>query len=214
MKKKIKKLLKEKSYIDLDIGCGENKMPGMVGMDYRDLEGVDIVWDATKFPWPLPDESVRVAVANHLIEHIPPFPVDSHITNLIDLLIKKKVISKKEIKEHVGEYHGYPIFMRFMDEVWRVLKPEGEFGMVFPYGSSPGFLQDPTHINPSNEVTWWYFDPLEPNSGGGLYNIYRPKPWKVKLNAFRKEGNMEVVLIKRRIDRSYGTEKEKEEDKS
>lgn len=203
MKKSIQEILKEHSYVDLDIGCGENKMPGTVGMDYREMPGVDIVWDVTKFPWPLPTGSIRAAMSNHLIEHIPPFPVDSHITNLIDLLIKKDVITKKEVKDNIGEYDAYPIFMRFMDEVWRVLKVGGEYGMVFPYGSSPGFLQDPTHCNPRNEITWWYFDPLEPNSQGMLYKIYKPKPWQIKLNAHTASGNMEVVLIKRKEDRSY-----------
>lgn len=201
--KSIKQILQENSFVDLDIGCGENKMPKTIGMDYRDMPGVDIVWDITKFPWPLPSESIRTAMCNHLIEHIPPFPVDSHITSLIDLLLKKKIVTDKEIKENIGEYGPYPIFMRFMDEVWRVLKVDGEFGMVFPYGSSPGFLQDPTHINPRNEITWWYFDPLEQNSSGSLYRIYKPKPWKIKLNAHTVGGNMEVVLIKRKEDRSY-----------
>ena len=75
--------------------------------------------------------------------------------------------------------------------------------MVLPYGSSNGFMQDPTHINMRNETTWWYFDPLEPESQGGLYRIYKPKPWKIKLNAHTISGNMEVVLIKRKEDRSY-----------
>lgn len=68
----IKKLLSRKSKIRLDIGCGENKQPGFVGMDLRPLPGVEIVHNVEQFPWPLPDNCVSVAVASHLVEHIDP----------------------------------------------------------------------------------------------------------------------------------------------
>ena len=91
-----------------------------------------------------------------------------------------------------------------MYEVWRVLKPEGQFAIVMPYAISPGMYQDPTHCNFCNEATWLYFDPLAPKLNGMLYSNYRPKPWKI-LNEVRWDpiGNMEVVLEKRREDRSY-----------
>lgn len=72
MSTNIENLLKERSGIRLDIGCGGNKTPGFVGMDLRSLDGVDIVHDVESYPWPLPDESVLCAVASHLVEHIMP----------------------------------------------------------------------------------------------------------------------------------------------
>jgi SAM-dependent methyltransferase len=96
-------------------------------------------------------------------------------------------------------------FIRWMDELWRVMKPDGEVAIAAPHGHSPGFLQDPTHCNPCNEATFAYFDPLEPNTGGALYQIYRPKPWKIKYLSWSPAANIEVVLIKRRWDESYGT---------
>lgn len=162
MNKKIKALLQDKSGIRLDIGCGENKHPGFVGIDYRKLKGVDIVHNVEKFPWPLPDESVLVAIASHLVEHLNP-------------------IGGK--------------FINFMDEVWRVMKPDGEFGIITPYAGSTGYFQDPTHCNPCNENTFRYFDPEDPSQ---LWSIYKPKPWKIKLNNYNQNGNMEVVLIRRK----------------
>lgn len=85
-------------------------------------------------------------------------------------------------------------FIRFMNEVWRVLKPGGEFAIATPHGYSPGYLQDPTHCNPCNEATWAYFDPEHPS---GLWTIYQPKPWKIKMLAWDPSANMEVVLVKR-----------------
>jgi len=175
----IERLLEKRSGIRLDIGCGAHKQgPDWVGLDIQKLPGVDIVHDINVHPWPLPDESVLMAIASHLVEHIPPVQVTKRGTR-------------------------FP-FIEFMDEVWRVMKFDGEFAIACPHGSSQGYLQDPTHCNPINETTWAYFDPLEPNSRGLLYPFYKPKPWKIKVLAWAPNANVEVVLIKRREDSSYG----------
>jgi len=145
--------------IRLDIGCGRNKQgPTWVGIDFQGLPGVDIVHDLMQFPWPLESDSVLVAVASHVVEHIPP--------------------------ANLG-------FIHWMDEVWRVLKPGGEFAIVTPHGWSAGYLQDPTHVNPCNENTWVYFVKEHP-----FYQFYSPKPWKIKMLTWDYTANIEVVLIK------------------
>lgn len=145
--------------IRLDICCGANKQgPGWFGIDIQPLPGVDLVWDVTNIPWPLPDESVLVAMASHVVEHIPP--------------------------ANFG-------FIRFMNEVWRLMKPGGEFAIVTPHGRSDGYIQDPTHVNPCNEATFLYFDQDHP-----LWTFYKPLPWKIKYIASDPAINIEVVLIK------------------
>jgi len=67
------KLIKENSGIRLDLGCGENKQENFIGMDIRQLPGVDIVHDIEKFPWPLPDSCCHLIMCSHLIEHIKPW---------------------------------------------------------------------------------------------------------------------------------------------
>ena len=163
----IKKLLAENYMgIRLDIGCGGNKQPGTVGMDIRDEPGVDIVQDLTKFPWPLPDNSVSQAIASHVVEHINPADFG---------------------------------FIKFMDEVWRVLQPGAQFLIATPMGGSPGYWQDPTHVNGCNENTFRYFDPEEPVAQGQLYGIYHPKPWKIDAMTYNEHGNLEVALSKREL---------------
>lgn len=170
MDKHIAELLKDKSGISLDIGCGANKQAGgFVGIDKLPLPGVDIVHDLETYPWPLPDNSVNRAIASHVLEHIDPA-------------------------------HGN--FLKFMDEIWRVMKPGAQFMFAVPYAGSPGFWQDPTHCNGITERTLWYFDPLA--QGGLLYNFYKVKPWKIITNAWTPYGNLEAVLEKRLIDPSYG----------
>lgn len=119
-----------------------------------------------------------------------------------------KLVIASHLVEHIDPAQGK--FLKFMDECWRILKPDGELAIVTPYAGSPGYWQDPTHVNPCSHATWFYFDPLH---ASGLYYIYRPKPWKIKINKWSLTGNMEVVLIKRRIDPSYGTEESQGEAK-
>lgn len=172
----IAKLLAEKSGIRLDIGCGENKQDdNFVGLDVRKFDCVDIVHDINVHPWPLPDECVSLAVASHLVEHIP-----------------RVVLGKN------GETI-FPFF-DFMNEVWRIMQVGGQFAIAMPYATSQGFYQDPTHVNPCNHITWAYFDPKAYSAygEGTLYNIYKPKPWEIKNLAFDPAANMEILLVKRK----------------
>lgn len=184
----IKELLREGSGIKLDVGCGANKQAGWVGIDIQPLPGVDIVHDLLDFPYPLPDNSVLIAKSSHVLEHIPKTQV---------------VMQGKKMKTI------YP-FILFMNEMWRIMKPDGQFAIAVPHGASAGFMQDPTHASQYNETTWAYFDPLAYN--GALWGFYKGfvKPWKIKqdergepLIFFDPSSNMEVVLMKRRMDVSY-----------
>lgn len=70
---KLSSIIKKNQSIRLDVGCGNNKQAGFVGMDKRKLKGVDIVHDLEKFPWPIPDNSCSVVVLSHVWEHIKPW---------------------------------------------------------------------------------------------------------------------------------------------
>lgn len=153
--------------IQLDIGCGANKQPGWVGMDIRELPGVDIVHDINVHPWPLPDGCALRAMASHLVEHIPPVMIVDGRTRFL--------------------------VIEFMNEVWRIMKTGGQFAIAVPHGSSQGFLQDPTHCNPCNEATWAYFSPGHPS---GLWTIYQPKPWRIAHLSWSPAANVEVILEK------------------
>lgn len=127
-----------------------------------------------------------------LFNNLPwPFP-----DNSIDLVRADDVIT------HISrENRG---FIRFMDECWRILKFDGQFMISAFYAGSYEFYRDPTNVNPVNECTFAYFDPLEPIAGKELYRIYKPKPWRIVHISFKVNGNMEVLLYKRRIDQTYG----------
>lgn len=194
----IDKLMAEKQGIRLDIGCGASKNEGFVGIDILPLKGVDIVHNIELTPWPLPDDCVLTAVASHVLEHISPAPGDARLDALTELLIEKKLVTKEEAFKHMGNPGA--VFMRVMDEIWRIMKPNGQFAFVVPYAESHGMMQDPTHCNFINETTMCYFDPLDPSQ---LYSFYRPKPWTIEKTAMSRNGLLEVLLRKRPWDKSY-----------
>ena len=94
------------------------------------------------------------------------------------------------VVEHVSPIDGN--FITWMNEVWRILLPDGQLAIVTPHGRSEGYLQDPTHCNPCNQMTWYYFDPEHP-----LHGFYKPKPWKIETLYWSPAANIEVVLRKR-----------------
>lgn len=190
-------LVRERGGISLDLGCGANKQsPLWVGVDARALPGVDIVQDLTHFPWVLPDACADRAVASHLLEHIPSFAPDPRFAVLAEILAEKGVLDAADM-ERIGELRPGGIFIRFMDEVWRVLKEGAEFAIAMPHGASLGFLQDPTHVSARGEPTWAYFDP---EHYSGLYYIYQPKPWRIKFINWNPATSIELALVKRPLD--------------
>lgn len=81
--------------------------------------------------------------------------------------------------------------IKFFDELWRVLKPGARVLIVTPYAGSPGYWQDPTHINPMSEASFAYMDPTHQS---GLWGIYRPRPWRIVDNTWQLNGNLECLL--------------------
>ena len=59
--------------MNLDIGCGENKREGFIGMDSRNVKCVDIVHDLQELPWPIDDDSCFAINASHVLEHLKPW---------------------------------------------------------------------------------------------------------------------------------------------
>ncbi len=110
--------------LKLDLGCGQVKREGFIGVDIAKCNNVDIVHDLTKFPWPFKDASVEEIHCSHFLEHLTA-----------------------------------PQRIRFMEECYRVLQPQGKLGIIVPHGVSERFYQDPTHQwPPIVPATFLYFN--------------------------------------------------------
>jgi ubiquinone/menaquinone biosynthesis C-methylase UbiE len=54
----------------LDLGCGQIKRPGFIGMDISPNVGAEIVHDWDVYPWPFEDDSVEELNAGNVLEHV------------------------------------------------------------------------------------------------------------------------------------------------
>lgn len=94
---------------------------------------------------------------------------------------------------HVIEHIAPNNVFAFMDELWRMLHPDGKLAISAPYAGSAMYWMDPSHRIGITERTWQYFDPGYP-----LYEYHKPKPWKIIPGCliWKVEGSIEVVLSK------------------
>ncbi len=84
--------------------------------------------------------------------------------------------------------------VRWMNELWRLLVPNGELTIVSYYATNSRYCADPAACNALNEMAWAYFDPAHK---GRLWQVFQPLPWQIRASTWDVEGCMEVVLAKR-----------------
>jgi len=107
-----------------------------------------------QFPWPWKDNSVDELHCSHFIEHIPMVYVDPTARGMSGPL-------------KAMHYDLVPLTNRhrdllcvFMDECWRVLKPNAPMTIIVPAHRSDRAFQDPTHRRFITNVTFGYFNKL------------------------------------------------------
>jgi len=55
----------------LDLGCGNRKTKGAIGVDINRNSQADIIWDLNKFPYKFAkDNTFNVIIMNHSLEHL------------------------------------------------------------------------------------------------------------------------------------------------
>ena len=122
-----------------------------------------------------------------------PHPGVDIVHNLEKFPYPLKTASCLTIKAaHVIEHIKPWLVFSWMDEMWRLLLPNGQLAISAPYAGSAGYWQDPTHVTAINESTFQHFDPDFP-----LYSQYEPKPWKIEFTSWKPGGNIEAILRKR-----------------
>ncbi|MCL5263617.1 MAG: methyltransferase domain-containing protein [Chloroflexi bacterium] len=54
----------------LDVGCGNNKVKGAIGVDISPNTQADVIHDLDSFPYPFRDDEFDVIYCNHIVEHV------------------------------------------------------------------------------------------------------------------------------------------------
>jgi len=88
------------------------------------------------------------------------------------------------------------LMVDFMNEVWRIVKPGGQFAISMPYANSASFYGDPTNCNQCNESTFYFFDPQFKE----VYAYHEPKPWQIESGSpqWTVGGNLEILMRPRK----------------
>ena len=138
----------------IDLACGQNKREGFIGVDIVSAPGVDIVHDLNVYPWPFEDNSVDEINCSHYIEHI------KHSDTLTDV---KEILhtssSFKEFKEKTLELsHQQDGMIKFMDEIYRILKVGGKAILTAPYVTHTRAYGDPTHTRYIHDMSFYYYN--------------------------------------------------------
>lgn len=125
----------------LDLGCGQvprnpYRRSALCGLDIQPITiaGVDYrTANLALEPIPFPDDHFSSISAFDFIEHVP------------------RVLPTAD-----GSATRFP-FIELMDEIWRVLAPDGLFYAITPAFPDPDAFVDPTHVNIITDQTHEYF---------------------------------------------------------
>ena len=140
----------------LDVGAGAKSDDGWETMDLSPAYHPDFQHDITAFPWPFEDGEFDELRCWHVMEHMAP--------------ITMKIDWQRQTVDYINTR------IAVMNEMHRILKPEGTVNIevpIFPYWPA---IADPTHVSFFVPQTFWYFTKNEHAEHRALYGI---KPWKM-----------------------------------
>ncbi len=106
--------------LGLNIGCGNLRMAGFLGVDMRPGPAVDRVMDLTKHPWDLPSGHFREVRAWHVLEHLPGYELDEAMHEIHRVLAQGGVLYAKVPYKEKGPYNPFHfhVFNRDTFGVW------------------------------------------------------------------------------------------------
>jgi SAM-dependent methyltransferase len=93
----------------IDLGCGDRKQAGSVGIDLAPLAGVDVIADIGR-GLPLRDSSVDAVHASHVLEHVD---------DLVSLMNEIWRVCKPGARVHVTIPHATSSYMTWRDPTHR-----------------------------------------------------------------------------------------------
>lgn len=142
----------------LDIGCGANKQLGFTGIDIVSIEGVDIVHDLEKYPWPIKANSIEEVFSSHVIEHIKDlFKFFDELYRIMKVGAKATFIAPyySSIRSMQDPSHIRPISeatFLYANKGWRVANKLDHYPVKADFDFAYGYSMDPTWANKAVEA--------------------------------------------------------------
>ncbi len=143
--------------LKLDLACGRSCQPGFEGVDVAPLPGVKYVHNLLSFPYPFADGSVSEIHCSHFVEHLPMLfwtPRNERMGRVS--------IGAPEWIERLTPYQvdetSVELLMKFFQELWRILAPNGKVTILCPQAQNVRAYQDPSHRRFIVPTTFLYLD--------------------------------------------------------
>ena len=156
----------------LDIGCGDRKKEGYIGLDAHDFSAAypegDFIQHNVKDPLPYEDGSVDEIWCNHMLEHLPP----RHPTEDIDYLVW------------------------VMNEFHRVLKVGGKAHCIVPWHLHPNNRRRPGHYRACDEHNFTWFVYSVESMPGEIAANRRHGRWGAEKNCIHDNTHIYAILVK------------------
>ena len=125
-------------------GTADPRPIRMINLDMNPHVQPDIVCTLGIDPIPLPDDSVDLVIALHVLEHIGSSPGD------------------------------FAAWWQFWSELYRVLRPGARIQFECPYHASVWAWADPTHVRAISEFTFLYLNQDAYRHGGAIPDYRPP----------------------------------------
>jgi SAM-dependent methyltransferase len=159
MGKKRQSEVKEQVPLKYDLGCGQRKQQGFIGVDRVRMDGVDIVFNLESYPWTFAeDNSVDEVYCSHFIEHV------KEIQKFIDEIYRILKVDGKativapyysSIRSMQDPFHVRPISeasFLYYNKGWRDLNKLDHYGIKADFDFEYAYTWHPDFMNKAAEV--------------------------------------------------------------
>jgi len=134
----------------LDLGCGENKIKGAIGLDNVNLKSVDIVHDLIHFPYPFESKSIDIIYLRHVIEHF-----DINDINKILIECHRILINGGKIEISVPHTFSIAAYTDITHKTFFTFNSGNYFDKNHSKSYYKDWEQHWTLINTDCDVTWF-----------------------------------------------------------
>ena len=105
-------------------------------------------------------------------------------------------ICSQIIMSHIWEHIEPKYRFEVMDELWRIMRHDGQLFLAAPYANSFLSHAHPAHYMCPNEATFQFFDPEYELWHACSYK--KPLPWKIISNNANIIGTIEIIMEPRK----------------